>query len=608
MTDDLANTSKTQSASGGLRIATDQPALFGGDGARLARTGATAGSLIYRLDNLTTFRATTWSDPAAPTGDFNFFTSSDGLVFTPVTVNRSQLGGDWQRVDYSFDAPACANFVKLEFPAGGSANTPQVGSAQFAAHTPLKENEFYWLGGTSDIADGLRVYKDNASLFDGDFTRVGRNDNGATGFTVRLANMRQFEAEAYFDPAFVAPALTFAASSDGVNFAPVGATQVVTAGNWSKTHYSGALPNCSAFLRVGFPAGGSPLSPQLSRLTYSASAPAPAMLEMRVYAADFRALAGWTISATNTGSGALTTHVSDDAGLASFALAAGNYTICESVPPGWTVLYPGNPCYWVSLGAGQSSALNFQNSGGTTPTSTATAAAPSATPTNTPILPTNTPTMTPVAATSTPAPLATATTAANASTVQLTVRTTTFAPISGWTVVANNSSTGAQHQAISNAAGVVVYTLNPGNYTLCVTLPPGWRNTLPGNPCYWLTVGASQSISLSSLNISDGTTATATATPSATPSTGPQLTIFVLRDDFSALSGWAVQLDSLATGATQQLVTNASGQVVFNAGPGSFKVCETLQAGWRNVFPGNTCYWLSLSTSSASINFRNANP
>ena len=86
------------------------------------------------------------------------------------------------------------------------------------------------------------------------------------------------------------------------------------------------------------------------------------------------------------------------------------------------------------------------------------------------------------------------------------------------------------------------------------------------------------------------------------------MTVFVLRDDFSALAGWTVQLDNSLTGATQQLVTNAAGQVVFNAGAGSFKACEMLQTGWRNVFPGNTCYWLSLSANSVSINFRNANP
>lgn len=74
-------------------------------------------------------------------------------------------------------------------------------------------------------------------------------------------------------------------------------------------------------------------------------------------------LAGWTITATNNGTGATVTTVTDANGFYSFNnLAAGTYTISESPQTGWTQTMPGGAgTHTVTVAAGQSIERDFAN-------------------------------------------------------------------------------------------------------------------------------------------------------------------------------------------------------------------------------------------------------
>ena len=74
-------------------------------------------------------------------------------------------------------------------------------------------------------------------------------------------------------------------------------------------------------------------------------------------------LPGWTITATNTGSGATFTTITDANGVYQFNnLPAGTYTIAEVLQSGWTQSTPGGAGnYTVNLAAGQTAEKDFLN-------------------------------------------------------------------------------------------------------------------------------------------------------------------------------------------------------------------------------------------------------
>jgi len=74
-------------------------------------------------------------------------------------------------------------------------------------------------------------------------------------------------------------------------------------------------------------------------------------------------LAGWTITATNTSTGATVIAVTDASGFYSFSnLPAGTYTLSENPQSGWTQSIPGGVgTYTVTLAAGQSIQRDFAN-------------------------------------------------------------------------------------------------------------------------------------------------------------------------------------------------------------------------------------------------------
>ena len=129
VTDDLNDFSKTYSHTGTFWFDSSNSSYFQGDTSRLARTEASASppsSFVYKYSSIESFIATTYFWPSESIRHFAFYYSPDGSTWTSISPIISNEGGDWIRVVYSGSLPRGANFLKVEFPSGGTYWTPQV--------------------------------------------------------------------------------------------------------------------------------------------------------------------------------------------------------------------------------------------------------------------------------------------------------------------------------------------------------------------------------------------------------------------------------------------------------------------------------------------------
>ncbi len=225
------------------------------------------------------------------------------------------------------------------------------------------------------------------------------------------------------------------------------------------------------------------------------------------------------------------------------------------------------------------------------------------TPTPPPPTPTSTPTSTPTPAPPTPTPQP------NNGQVTLFVGRSDFSPLAGWSVRAE-SFRGGVVNSVTNASGNAVLSLVPGGYRLCQTLQPGWSNVYPGADCYWMTVDPGAVFTLYFRNEQTGgptpTPVPPTPTPTPLPGGNIAVSVYVVRDDYSPLSGWTVTAENLSTGTITTLSTGTNGLASFAIPPGGYKFCEVLQPGWTNTYPGNTCYWITYPAgSTGTLFFRN---
>jgi beta-glucanase (GH16 family) len=278
--DDMSALTRTIAASA-RAIARTDAAAFGGDPARLARTDAN-GSVTWRHDGLTQAQFVAWFPPGQASTSFSFETARDGVAFTPISATITHHGaaaGQWQRVDYGFNAPPCTLAVRLTFPPG--AVSPQLGSAAFLAAAPGKTDDFYWFGSADDVSTGVRFLSDAPANFGGDVSRFARLGTTAEHVDWRLPNVREVSALVFHNSQQPVLAPRFFASADAATFVELTATQTLTTGTWTQARYTAAVPRCMDVVRVEIPAGGSDGAvTQLARFSYRAAVPA---LGRRVY-------------------------------------------------------------------------------------------------------------------------------------------------------------------------------------------------------------------------------------------------------------------------------------------------------------------------------------
>ena len=174
-------------------------------------------------------------------------------------------------------------------------------------------------------------------------------------------------------------------------------------------------------------------------------------------------------------------------------------------------------------------------------------------------------------------------------------------PGAGWTINVRDGTTGSLlTTTVTGANGTYSFmNLGPGSYRICEVLQGGWIQTFP-------TSGAACSGS------GEGAKGYLIVAVSGTDSDGNDFGNFKLisieglkfndiagdhlnNNGDAGLSGWSIRLYNVSSGTlitSTNTVSSPLGNYSFvNLGPGSYLVCEVLQAGWIQTFPtsGASC-------------------
>jgi beta-glucanase (GH16 family) len=274
--DGLETLTRTVNADGVSVVGAD-PASFGGDSSRLARTGTARAGATWRHQGLTQARIVAWHPAGQALQPLTVEVSSDGASFKPVSATIQYRGapaaGAWRRVDYLVNAPPCAHYLRATLAEGAA--SPQIGSVSLLAAAPTKIDDFYWFGSADNVSDGVRFLNDAPASFDGDVSRFARLGTATAFVDWRMPNVREVRALAYHSPQHPVLAPKFYASADGAQFVALTATQTLTPGNWTQARYVSAVPACMSIVRIEIPAGGvDGYDTQIARLTYRAEIPA----------------------------------------------------------------------------------------------------------------------------------------------------------------------------------------------------------------------------------------------------------------------------------------------------------------------------------------------
>ena len=168
------------------------------------------------------------------------------------------------------------------------------------------------------------------------------------------------------------------------------------------------------------------------------------------------------------------------------------------------------------------------------------------------------------------------------------------ANLSGWHIRVFNSG-GAQVGAdlVTDGSGNFSVNLAPGTYRICEVLQAGWTQSAPANTvCQGLAGVAAGGYSV---------TVTSNGTFSGnTFGNWHQGTVTGLKfNDANAngtqnasdlgLSGWHIRVFNAANAQVgADIVTDGSGNFSVNLDPGTYRICEVLQAGWTQSAPANT--------------------
>jgi hypothetical protein len=182
-------------------------------------------------------------------------------------------------------------------------------------------------------------------------------------------------------------------------------------------------------------------------------------------------LPGWTITATNTGTGAIVTTVTDANGFYYFNnLAPGTYTISETAQAGWTQSLPGGAgTYTVTVAGGQVIQKDFAN----------------------------------CRKEGEPGRI----TGKKIDDKNCNAKIDINEPgLAGWAITATNNGTGASVIAVTDANGFYSFpNLPPGTYTISEATQGGWSQTSPaGTGTYTVTVIAGQAVQRDFLNCKKG--------------------------------------------------------------------------------------------------------
>jgi hypothetical protein len=179
--------------------------------------------------------------------------------------------------------------------------------------------------------------------------------------------------------------------------------------------------------------------------------------------------------------------------------------------------------------------------------------------------------------------------------------------LSGWTIRAYDVGGTEVYSETTNVNGYYVFTaMEPGSYRVCEDLESGWTQSYP----------------TSGFTCANGTTGYSITLQSGENDTNNDFGNYVKpvksgykyedldgdgnidEDTGNPLSGWTIKVYDAGGTEVDSTTTNASGFYSFTLEPGSYRVCEDLEAGWTQSYPtsgfacanGTTGYSITLES------------
>ena len=148
---------------------------------------------------------------------------------------------------------------------------------------------------------------------------------------------------------------------------------------------------------------------------------------------------------------------------------------------------------------------------------------------------------------------------------------------------------------MTDASGNFSVNLAPGTYRICEVLQANWTQSFP-NPANTNCTGLS-GVSPSGYSVTVTSQSTSTSNNFGNYTTGSVSgqkwedvnANGVKNAGDNGLSGWHIRIfDARNAQVGSDLVTDASGNFTVNLAPGTYRICEVLQAGWTQSAPANT--------------------
>lgn len=120
-----------------LQLVGTDPELFGGDTSRAVRSGTTADAIVWHVPDTASVELTAYADPSAQSF-LQVLTSADGRHWHSVQdLEATQpLGANWAGTRYTIQGLRGTNYIKVAWPSGGTADSPQLGEVRFTTHRP----------------------------------------------------------------------------------------------------------------------------------------------------------------------------------------------------------------------------------------------------------------------------------------------------------------------------------------------------------------------------------------------------------------------------------------------------------------------------------------